>query len=104
MKLLVRFYTFSRAEIELRAAISAVKQTRKQTLSASGGISSSTVTEFLNTVEGIFINDGFLGVGDNLPLILGIMNRLVYLVTDESGFEVYRATRVLSVRQDVLDS
>ena len=54
VKLLIFLYALSRTEIKLRTAIGTVEQTRKQTLSARGGISSATIAEFLNAIEGIF--------------------------------------------------
>ena len=97
MKLLIFLYTLSRTEIKLRTAIGAVEQTRKQTLSARGGISSATIAEFLNAIEGILINNSFLGIRDDLPFFFGIMNCLVYLVAYKRSFEIDRASRVLSI-------
>ena len=88
MKLLVRFYAFCRTEVKLRSTIGAIQQSRKQTLSARGGISSATITEFLNTIEGVLVYDSFLGIRDNLPFFFRVMNCFVYLVADGVGFLV----------------
>ena len=97
MKFLVFFYTLCRAEIKLGFTIGTVQQSRKQTLSARSGISSAVLAQLLNAVKGILVNDFFLGVGDNLPLVLGIDNLLVYLVADDRTFEINGTTRILPI-------
>ena len=97
MKLLIFLYALSRTEIKLRTAIGTVEQARKQTLSARSGVSSASITQFLNAVEGILINNSFLGIRNDLPFFFRVVNRLVYLVAYERGFEIDRASRVLSI-------
>ena len=97
MKFLVFIDTLCRAEIKLGFAISTVKQSRKQTFSARSGIPSTVLSSFLNAIEGILVYDSFLCVGDNLPLVLGIENLLVYLVADDGAFEIHGTTRILPV-------
>ena len=81
MKLLVGFYAFGSAEVNLGFTIGTVKQSRKQTPSAHGGVSSAVFAQFLNSIESVFIDDGFLGIWYDLPFFFWVMNRLVYLVT-----------------------
>ena len=97
VKLLVFLDALCGTEVELGFTIGTVKQSREQTFSARGGVAPAVFSQFLNTVKSILVNNCFLGIGDNLPFVLGIDNFLVYLVAEDAALEIYGTTRVLSV-------
>ena len=85
VKFLIFFYALCRAKVELGFTVGTVKQSRKQTFSARGCVAPAVFSQFLNAFKSILVNNCFLGIVDNLPLVLRIDNLIVYLVAEDQA-------------------
>ena len=88
MKLLVGFDAFGCAEIQLGAAVGAIDQTGEQACSAGCRIPAAVTAQLLHPFKGVYVNNSFLGIRDDLPLLLGVFHLFLDLETDEGSFEI----------------
>ena len=89
--------------MELGSAIRTEHQAREQTGTPGCGNPALIPSKLLDPKPGVFINDSFLRVGNDDPILLRLADHLVDLVADGSGFQIDRAAGVHSVCQDLLD-
>lgn len=94
-KLLMRFQTFSSAEVQFGATIRAIYQAGKQTLPPGLGVSPLVFSQFLHSQPSVFIDNSFLCIRYNLMLLLRFFYDLMNLVTDCSAFTIGRAIAIL---------
>ena len=93
------FKTVARTVVQFLAAISTVNETGEHIALACSGWSAFVLAKFLHTGEGVFINNSFMGVLENLPLVGRVFEFLFALVRQLAGFEVDHMTKVFHLFQ-----
>lgn len=85
--------------VQFLTTISTVDETGEHIGLACSCRSALVFAKFLHTGEDIFVNDGFMGVPENLPLIGRIFKLLFALVRHFAGLEVDHVTKVFHLFQ-----
>ena len=89
--------------MELGSAIRTEHQAREQAGTPGCSNPALVPSKLLDPKPGVFINNGFLRVGNDDPILLRLADHLVDLVADGGGFQIDRAAGIHSVRQNLLD-
>ena len=89
--------------IHLAAAVSAVEQTCEGSRFApTVRVASDIPSDFLHKVKGLLVDDGFVGILENRPLVLrDIMTFLVLEML--SGLEIDGVSQIFTLFQNVAD-
>ena len=88
------FKTPAGTVVQFLTAIGTASETGEHIGLACSGGSAFVLAKFLHTGEGIFVNNGFMGVLENLPLFGRVFEFLFALVRHSAGFEINRVSKV----------
>ena len=93
------FKTLAGTVIQFLTAIGTADETGEHIGLACSGGSAFVLAKFLYTGEGFFVNNSFMGILENLPLIGRVFEFLFALVRLLAGFEVDHVTKVFLLFQ-----
>ena len=98
------FKTVAGTVVQFLAAIGAANETGEHIGLACSGRSAFVLAKFLYTSEGFFVNNGFMSVLENLPLVGRVFEFLFASVRLLAGLEVDHMTKVFLLFQYAGDS
>ena len=101
--LLFPFHALGGYKVHFRFAVVAVEQPRKKARPAGFRRSALVFAKFLHPQPLFLGDDGFLHIGDDLVILLAVLDSLMDFVTDGSAFEIDGAAGVLPVFKDIPD-
>ena len=94
------FKTVARTVVQFPTAIGTVDETGEHIALACSGGSALVFAKLLHTGESIFVNNGFMGILENLPLIGRVFEFLFALVRLLAGFEIDHVTKVFQLTEN----
>ena len=80
--------------VQFLTTIGTADKTGEHTGLTCSGRSAFVLTKFLHTGKGIFVNNRFMGVLENLPFFTGVFELLFCFVRLSASLEVDRVTKV----------
>lgn len=89
------FKTPAGTVVQFLTTIGTASETGEHISLACSGRSTFVLAKFLHTGEGIFVNNGFMCILENLPLVGRVFEFLFALVRQPAGFEINRVSKVL---------
>ena len=98
------FKTVAGTVVQFFTAIGTTSDTGEHIAFACSGGSAFVFSKFLHTGKGIFVNNRFMGILENLPFLTGIFEFLFALVRQLAGFEVDHVAKVFHLFQYAGDS
>ena len=93
------FKTVAGAVVQFLTAIGTADETGEHIGLARSGRSAFVLAKFLHTGKGFFVNNGFMSVLENLPLVWRVFKFLFASVRLLAGFEVDHVTKIFLLFQ-----